>query len=48
MSRVQALYSVIYVVFLSNRQPLKNMRHSLLFIKKSEKSYKLTKYQFVP
>jgi hypothetical protein len=48
MSRVLALYSVTYVVILSNGQQLQNKNHSLLFIEKSKKSYKLEKYQFVP
>ena len=48
MLRVLALYYMTYVVFLSNRQPPKNKKHNLLFIKKSEKSYRLTKYQFFP
>jgi len=39
---------VTYIVFLSNRQPHKNKRRSLLFIKKSKKSYKLAKYKFFP
>jgi hypothetical protein len=48
MLEVSALYSVTYVIFLSNRQPLKNKRYSLLFIGKSDKPYKLIKYQFAP
>ena len=48
MPRVLALYYVIYVVFLSNIQSLNNKRHSLLFIEKSKKFYKLVKYQFAP
>jgi hypothetical protein len=44
MLRALALYYVIYVIFLSNRQPLKNKRYSLLFIGKSDKPYKLEKY----
>jgi hypothetical protein len=48
MPRVQALYYVTYVVFLFNRQPKKKKRYDLLFIWKSEKPYKLAKYQFAP
>jgi hypothetical protein len=48
MFRVLGLYYVTYVVFLSNRQPPKNKRHNLLFIRKSKKPYRLTKYQFPP
>jgi hypothetical protein len=48
MPRVLALYYVIYIVFSSNIQQLKNKRHSLLFIEKYKKKtpYKLGKYQF--
>jgi hypothetical protein len=46
MPRLLTLYSVIYVVFLSNTQQLiKNKRHNLLFIWKFKKHYKLVKYQ---
>jgi hypothetical protein len=45
MPRVLTLYYVIYVVFLSYTQLIKNKRHNLLFIWKFEKHYKLVKYQ---
>jgi hypothetical protein len=48
MLRVLTLYFVTYVIFFPNRQPYKNKRHNLLFIKKYEKPYKLAKYQFAP
>jgi len=38
MSRVLAFYFVTYINFLSNKQPPKNKRPSLLFIKKFEKT----------
>jgi hypothetical protein len=38
MPRVLALYSMIYVTFKSNKQPLKNKRHSLLVIGKFKKN----------
>jgi hypothetical protein len=44
MPRVLVLYFVIFVVFLSNIQQLKNKRYGLLFIEKSKKPHKLTKY----
>jgi hypothetical protein len=46
MPKVLDFYSVIYVVFFSNKQSLKNKRHNLLFIEKYEKPCKLAKYQF--
>jgi hypothetical protein len=48
MLRVLALYSVIYVDFLSNSQQLKNKRYNLLFIAKYENLNKLVKYQSGP
>jgi hypothetical protein len=48
MPKVLTFYSVTYVVFLSNKQPQKNKRHDLLFIKKSKIPFKLVKYQFAP
>jgi hypothetical protein len=48
MPRVLALHSMTYIIFMSNKQQFINKRHSLLFIGKSKKPYKLTKYQFFP
>jgi hypothetical protein len=42
--RVLVLYFMTCVDFLSNRQSLKNKKHNLVFIEKSEKPYILTKY----
>jgi hypothetical protein len=46
MLRMLTFYFVIYVDFLSNRQPFHNKRHNLLIIKIYKKPYKLVKYQF--
>jgi hypothetical protein len=48
MPRLLAIYYLTYVVFLSHIQQLKNKRHVLLFIGKSEKPYRLTKYEYGP
>jgi hypothetical protein len=48
MPIVLVFYYVTYVIFLSNKQPIKNKRRKLIFIGKSEKPYKLKKYQFAP
>ena len=45
MPRVLVLHCMIYVAFLSNRQPHTNKKDNLLFIEKYKKLYKL-KYQF--
>jgi hypothetical protein len=42
--KVLVLYFMTCVDFLSNRQSLKNKKHNLVFIEKSEKPYILTKY----
>jgi hypothetical protein len=42
------LFYVTCIVFMSNKQQLKNKRNNILFLEKYEKLYKLKKYQFVP
>ena len=50
MSKVLALYSVTYIVFMYNKQQLHNKMYNLLFIGKSKekKTLQISKLSFFP